>query len=81
MAVGNNVHQAVLSGLIPRLMMETESPEAIVEELFIRCLSRTPTVKEMATMKNLIGEDHDQKEPYEDILWALINSTEFMTNH
>lgn len=81
MAVGNNVHQAVLSGLIPRLMMETESPEAIIEELFIRCLSRTPTVKEMATMKNLIGEDHDQKEPYEDILWALINSTEFMTNH
>ena len=81
MAVGNNVHQAVLSGLIPRLMMETESPEAIVEELFIRCLSRTPTVKEMATMKTLIGEDHDQKEPYEDILWALINSTEFMTNH
>ena len=81
MAVGNNVHQAVLSGLIPRLMMETESPEAIVEELFIRCLSRTPTVKEMATMKNLIGEDYDQKEPYEDILWALINSTEFMTNH
>ena len=32
-------------------------------------------------MKELIGEDHDQKEPYEDILWALINSTEFMTNH
>lgn len=81
LAVGNNVHQAVLSGLIPRLLMEKESPEAIVEELFIRCLSRTPTVKEMATMKDLIGEDRDLKEPYEDILWALINSTEFMTNH
>jgi len=81
MAVGNNVHQAVLSGLIPRLMMEKGAPEEIVEELFIRCLSRSPTSKELATMKELIGEDHDQKEPYEDILWALINSTEFMTNH
>ena len=62
-------------------MAEQESPEEIVEELFIRCLSRFPTSKELATMKQLIGEDHDQKEPYEDILWALINSTEFMTNH
>ncbi len=81
MAVGNNVQQAVLSGLIPRLMQEKDSPEEIVEELFICCLSRSPTIKELATMKELIGEDHDQKEPYEDILWALINSTEFMTNH
>ena len=81
LAVGNNVQNAVLSGLVPRLMAEKESPEEIVEELFIRCLSRSPTSKELATMKQLIGEDHDQKEPYEDILWALINSTEFMTNH
>lgn len=81
MAVGNNVHQAVSAGLVDRLLEAEKTPREILDELFIRCLSRLPTQRELATMQSLIGDDYDKDDPYEDILWALINSTEFMTNH
>ena len=32
-------------------------------------------------MQELVGEEEKSKQPYQDILWALINSTEFITNH
>ncbi|MAR10279.1 MAG: cell surface protein [Blastopirellula sp.] len=81
LAVGNTVHQAISSGLIDRLLKAEKTPQDIIKELFIRCLSREPTAEEMAKTEAMIGDEARSKQPYEDILWALINSTEFMTNH
>ena len=53
----------------------------MIEELFIRCLSRKPTAEELAAMLELVAEDVKEKAPYEDILWSLLNSTEFSFNH
>jgi hypothetical protein len=81
MAVGDNVHQALSSGLIDRLLASDSKPAEIISELFIRCLSRSPSAEELAAMQALVGEQAKSKQPYQDILWALINSTEFITNH
>ena len=47
----------------------------------MRCLSRPPSAKELAAMLKLVGEEAKNNQPYQNILWALLNSTEFMTNH
>lgn len=81
MAVGKNVHQALSTGLIDRLLAADRQPPEIINELFVRCLSRPPSAKELAAMLKLVGDEAKNNQPYQDILWALLNSTEFMTNH
>ncbi len=81
MAVGNNVHQALSSGLVDRLLAKDAGPGEIISQLFLRCLSRSPSAAELDAMLELVGDEAKSKQPYQDILWALINSTEFMTNH
>ena len=56
-------------------------PPEIINELFVRCLSRPPSANELAAMLKLVGDEAKNNQPYQDILWALLNSTEFMTNH
>ena len=70
--------------LIPRLIKELKTPEAIVEALYIRALGRTPSVNEMEGIVSKIPETADaralQKE-YNHVIWGLLNSSEFMFNH
>ena len=81
MVVGNNIHDAIRAGLVSKLLSDGRTPDEIIKELFIRSLSRKPTDRELAEMKELVGADANDKAPYEDILWSLLNSTEFSFNH
>ena len=81
MVVGKNISNAINAGLVTRLLQRGDGPSALIEELFIRCLSRKPTAEELAAMLKLVAEDVKEKAPYEDILWSLLNSTEFSFNH
>ncbi|MEC7556386.1 MAG: DUF1553 domain-containing protein, partial [Planctomycetota bacterium] len=81
MVVGKNISNAINAGLVTRLLQRGDGPSALIEELFIRCLSRKPTAEELAAMLELVAEDVKEKAPYEDILWSLLNSTEFSFNH
>ena len=81
MVVGDNINKAIKAGLVPKLLSKRKTSDEIIEELFIRCLSRKPTDRELAKMKELVSDDVKDKAPYEDILWSLLNSTEFSFNH
>jgi hypothetical protein len=56
------------------------TPEEIVDDLYIRTLSRTPSPAELKKMLALVTDPKDRK-AYDDIFWALLNSTEFEFNH
>lgn len=56
------------------------SPEAILRELYVRCLGRAPTEDERARLGELRGES-EPKAFLEDVFWALLNSKEFLFNH
>jgi len=63
-------------------LLKNESPlsnEAIVDELFLATLSRFPS----ATEKQIGVEQirHYREAGAEDLLWALLNKTEFLFNH
>jgi hypothetical protein len=49
-----------------------------VAALYERVLARKPTDEEQATCERFIRKVGDRKEALEDILWTLVNSTEFL---
>ena len=79
---GDTVNQKIQQGkLVETRLGEGKTPQEIIEELYIRSLSRRPTDKEMAGLSELLGSGQDQKQVLEDIFWALLNSREFLFNH
>ncbi|MBY0232107.1 MAG: DUF1553 domain-containing protein, partial [Gemmataceae bacterium] len=55
-----------------------------IEALFLSALSRKPTTAEWAKMSAHVAKGKTkaaQRKAMGDVLWALLNSTEFMTNH
>jgi hypothetical protein len=79
---GDTTTQKVQAGnLVGQRLAEKKTPPQIVEELYLRCLSRKPTEKEAARLNTLIFAEADKKKALDDAFWALLNSREFMFNH
>lgn len=72
-------------GVVKRLLAEGKKPEQIIEELYVRSLSRKPTAEEVKQLMGqvaTVGEDAAQRElVLNDVFWAVLNSKEFMFNH
>jgi hypothetical protein len=68
-----NVVSGMLKAKVP--------PDQIVEELYVRCMSRVPTAKERSELAKLVDEQQDKQKALEDVFWALLNTREFMFNH
>jgi hypothetical protein len=56
-------------------------PPQVIERLFLRALSRRPTPEEMQRLTEYVARQADAHAAYGDILWALVNSSEFALNH
>jgi len=69
------------SKIIAEMLKKDKQPEEIIEELYIRALSRKPSSEERETMRKLVADKPKDPKGYEDIFWALFNSTEFGFNH
>jgi WD40 repeat protein/mono/diheme cytochrome c family protein len=69
-------------GRVKALAESKMSPEEIVTELYLATFNRLPTQDELA--KAAAAYDHDtatRRTATEDVLWALLNSPEFVFNH
>lgn len=79
---GDTVQQQMRIGQVIAQQLKAEvPPEAIIEDLYIRTLSRKPRPSESTAMRDLIGQDTRDGHVYQDIFWSLLNSTEFIFNH
>ena len=56
-------------------------PDQVVDELYVRCLSREPTPKERTDLAKLLDNQKDKQKALDDVFWALLNTREFMFNH
>jgi hypothetical protein len=69
------------AGRLPKLLAEKRADAAVVEELFLATLSRFPSDQEAkAALEHLAGKK-DRAKAFADVLWALINTREFILNH
>jgi hypothetical protein len=69
------------SPVIQEMLDQKKKPEEIVDELFIRSVSRKPSEAEKKKMMTLVQPTPTDRKAYEDVFWALLNSTEFSFNH
>jgi hypothetical protein len=56
-------------------------PQKIVEELFLTVLSRLPTPEESKTIAEYVKSARAKNQGSVDVIWSLINSTEFLHRH
>jgi hypothetical protein len=64
--------------LLADLVAKGRTDDEIVAALYEHVLARQPTEEEQATCRRYIQKVGDRKEALEDVLWALVNSTEFL---
>lgn len=56
------------------------SDEALIEDIYLKALVRQPSAKERAAVLERIAQGN-RKAAFEDLLWAIFNSKEFMHQH
>jgi hypothetical protein len=55
-------------------------PEEVIERLYLTVLSRRPTAEETAALLRYVRQG-DARRNYGDVLWTLLNTSEFSLNH
>jgi molybdopterin converting factor small subunit len=84
--VMNGEVTAALSGstrgsTVWKLVNEIKTDDARIEKLYLTVFGRKPDSDEQRTMKAYVKGSKNATEAYEDIMFALLASTEFATNH
>jgi hypothetical protein len=79
---GNTVGPKIQQGnIVGKMLQEKKTPAQIIENIYVRCLTRLPTEEENAKLLAMVTSASDKKQTLEDIFWAVMNSREFMFNH
>jgi hypothetical protein len=80
---GDEVNDKITSprGRVQSLIRAAAPDTAVIEELYLATLSRKPTTSELNDAGALIRAAKRPAEGIEDLMWALLNSREFLFNH
>ncbi len=63
---------------LSRLLAAEADDRKVVEEIYLNCLNRPPTEKELSEIK--LGDPAKRLEGAQDLAWALLNSPAFLFN-
>ena len=74
------VEQIQKSPFIDELLAEPQDKLA-VQSAFVQTLSRFPLLQEEDVLLTHLNSATDRRAAWTDIVWALVNSREFRTNH
>ncbi len=66
---------------IKRLLAQGKSDDEIITELYLATLSRFPTQEERKKTIPYLANKPQREKALQDVLWALLNTKEFMFNH
>jgi hypothetical protein len=61
--------------------MDAARLDQILEELFLRTVSRPPTEEEMREARADLAKAGDPIDGVRDLLWVMLNAREFTVNH
>ena len=82
----NNVFPMMVEGTTAGMAAALVSDEARADadkiaELYVRALARQPNADELSAALSYLHGAEDRRRAYEDIVWALVNTKEFLFNH
>lgn len=66
------------SGALARMLRDGALPEQIIRQFYLAALCRPPSSLELAAAGKYLQERSGSREAYEDLVWALLNSQEFL---
>jgi hypothetical protein len=64
---------------LSRLLTKFDDNEDAINELYLLVLAREPSTKEMKICLDYIAQVSNRKEAFEDLMWSLLNSSEFVS--
>jgi hypothetical protein len=59
----------------------SDDPDKLIEDAYLRTLGRLPAESERARCKTYLDESPALAEGMRDLVWSLLNTQEFVTNH
>ncbi len=68
-------------GVVKSLLKQGQSPEQIIDDLYLRCLARRPTDQESAQLQEFFKNCANPEQVLNDVFWSLLNAKEFVFNH
>jgi hypothetical protein len=68
-------------GLVKKLLEKGETPDQVIENLYLRCFSRAPTEDEKTRLKEFFKDGAKPEPVLNDVFWSLLNAKEFVFNH
>lgn len=69
------------NGRLAQLLKTKKTDTEILDELFLATMTRLPNEDEKAAFLEHIKDEKDRTSAFVDVLWALINTREFVLNH
>jgi hypothetical protein len=71
----------ITSGRLKKLLQAKIPDDEMCEELYLATLSRYPTESEQDKVLGYVKAKKDRNAAWSDVVWALINTREFILNH
>jgi hypothetical protein len=79
---GDTIQQKIeQGGVVKSLLKHKETPDEIIANLYLRCLSRSPTAEESTKLKTFFKDGDAPEQVLNDVFWSLLNAKEFVFNH
>jgi hypothetical protein len=66
------------NGWLTQTLASMKSSDEMIEEIYLRTLSREPSDEELIYFREYVSSVADPKQAYEDVVWALVNSKQFL---
>jgi hypothetical protein len=78
-----DLHQKLVSdtGRLTQAVKGGKTDDQLVEELYYCVFGRSPSDNERQAVRESLAESKSREEGWQDVLWAMINSSEFLFNH
>ncbi|MDF1664309.1 MAG: DUF1549 domain-containing protein [Planctomycetota bacterium] len=77
----NDAMKATTGSMLRLIIKGGRNRSERIRALYIATLGRKPTKDELETCQKIVGGSRDRVQAYEDLMWALMNSSEFLMNH